>query len=117
MWHMQIDKKKLKLDALMFWWLGNDGTQINNIASCDAVYICNNQKYGYITEFDKTKEELLKAIKDSISQLDYIYVYTDDSSKKRELIKILPSNIGIFSNGDTFGLGMTIGVVKSAEKL
>ena len=71
--------------------------------------------YNFITEFDKTSEELLTVISNSKS--NYIYIVTDDNAKRRELIKIIPEYCGIFCNSNPFGLGMLTQILREPQFL
>ena len=89
------DKKKLKLYAVRLWCLTTGYEEINNeTENADLSFIKNGYRTNFITEFDKTIEELLMAISNSKS--NYIYIVTDDNAKRCKLIKVIPEYCGIF---------------------
>ena len=104
-------KKELKLNAVRLWCLVEGYEEINDeTKTADLIFTKNDGSIGFITEFDKTKEELLEAISKSMS--NYIYIVTDDNAKRRELIKIIPEYCGIFCNSNPFGLGMLTQILR-----
>ena len=110
------DKKKLKLDAVKLWCLTTGYEEIkdeNEVA--DLSFTKNGFRTNFITEFDKTSEELLTAISNSKS--NYIYIVTDDTSKRRELIKVIPEYCGIFCDSNPFGLGMLKQILREPQFL
>ena len=110
------DKKKLKLDAVRLWCLTTGYEEINNeTENADLSFIKNGYRTSFITEFDKTSEELLMAISNSKS--NYIYIVTDDNAKRRELIKIIPEYCVIFCNSNPFGLGMLTQILREPQFL
>ena len=110
------DKKKLKLDAVRLWCLTTGYEEINNeTENADLSFIKNGYRTNFITEFDKTSEELLTAISNSKS--NYIYIVTDDNAKRRELIKVIPEHCGIFCDSNPFGLGMLTQILREPQFL
>ena len=110
------DKKKLKLDAVRLWCLTTGYEEINNeTENADLSFIKNGYRTNFITEFDKTIEELLMAISNSKS--NYIYIVTDDNAKRRKLIKVIPEYCGIFCNSNPFGLGMLTQILREPQFL
>ena len=108
------DKKKLKLDAVRLWCLTTGYEEINNeTENADLSFIKNGYRTSFITEFDKTSEELLMAISNSKS--NYIYIVTDDNAKRRELIKIIPEYCGIFCDSNPFGFGMLTQILREPK--
>ena len=110
------NKKKLKLDAVRLWCLTTGYKEINNeTENADLSFIKNGYRTNFITEFDKTSEELLMAVSNSKS--NYIYIVTDDNAKRHELIKVLPEYCGIFCNSNPFGLGMLTQILREPQFL
>ena len=108
------DKKKLKLDAVRLWCLTTEYEEINNeTENADLSFIKNGYRTNFITEFDKTIEELLMAISNSKS--NYIYIVTDDNAKRRKLIKVIPEYCGIFCDSNPFGLGIVTQILREAK--
>ena len=74
---------------------------------------CN--KITFLTEFDKTKDELIESI--SKFKSDFIYILTNDNGKRRELIKTIPDYCGILFYGNPFGLGNIYIVLKEPQQI
>ena len=110
------DKKELKLNAVKLWCLTTGYEEINDENEvADLSFTKNGYRTNFITEFDKTREELLTAISNSKS--NYIYIVTDDDTKRRELIKVIPEHCGIFCDSNPFGLGMLTQILKEPQFL
>lgn len=71
----------------------------------DICFIKEGKIINFIIECDKSKEDLLTCIHNSKEKYDYIYVVINDSSKHRELKKIIPDYCGIFCDSNAFGTG------------
>lgn len=109
-------KKELKLNAVRLWCLVEGYEEINDeTKTADLIFTKNDGSIGFITEFDKTKEELLEAISKSMS--NYIYIVTDDNVKRRKLIKVIPEYCGIFCDSNPFGLGMLTQILREPQFL
>lgn len=110
------EKKERMLNAVRLWCLSEGLEEINKESqSDDLIFIKEGHHYGFITEFDKTIEELLMAISNSKS--NYIYIVTDDNAKRRKLIKVLPEYCGIFCDSNPFGLGMLTQILREPQFL
>ena len=110
------DKKKLKLDTVRLWCFTTGYEEINDeVESADLNFNKKGYRTSFITEFDKTREELLTAISNSKS--NYIYIVTDDNAKRCELIKVIPPYCGIFCDSNLFGLGMLTQILREPQFL
>lgn len=110
------EKKERMLNAIRLWCLSEGLEEINKERSCDdLIFIKEGHHYGFITEFDKTSEELLVAIANSKS--NYIYILTDDNAKRRKLIKVIPEYCGIFCDSNPIGLGMLMQILRKPQFL
>lgn len=107
------EKIKNMLSAVRLWaWAG--GMSVINGACMDSLIAeKNGAKITFITEFDKTHDELLKRI--AAIKSDYIYVVTDDNAKRQTLIKAIPKKCGILCYGNPFGLGCVYQVLKEPK--
>lgn len=81
----------------------------------DICFIKEGKTTNFIIEFDKSKEDLLTCIHNSKEKYDYIYVVINDSSKHRELEKIIPDYCGIFCNSNAFGTGNVTQIFREAK--
>ena len=109
------DKKKLKFGAVWIWCIGEGYEQNENkLNFLDATFSKNGETTGFIFEFDKTVDDMLSRIEKAKEKVHYIYVVTDDDSKRRSLKKVLPEFCGIFCNSNAFGLGMVTQIMRKA---
>ena len=109
------DKKKLKYGAVWIWCIGEGYEQKENkLNFLDAIFSKNGETTGFIFEFDKTVNEMLYRIEKAKEKVQYIYIVTDDDSKRRSLEKDLPAFCGIFCNSNAFGLGMVTQIMRKA---
>ena len=100
-----MDKERRNmLSAVLFWaWSEGMKADSNEVSSNVLTAEKNGRKISFITEFDRTRQELLETIEKS--EGDYIYVLTNDNGKRTELIKTIPDYCGILYYGNPFGLG------------
>ena len=108
--------RKNMLSAVLFWaWSEGMEADANEVSSDIFTAKKNGHKISFITEFDRSKEELLDAI--SKCDSDFIYVVTNDNGKRRELLTFVPDYCGIFFNGNPFGLGFLSMVLKASKQI
>ena len=109
-----MNKKNNIIDAVKIWtW--NDGFKEDENAKtgADLTVKKDGQQICFITDFDKTKAELLKTIKKVNN--GYVYVVTDDNANRRKLIKYIPKHCGILCYSNPFGFGFIYQVLKNPE--
>ena len=83
------DKKKLKFGAVWLWCIGEGYEEQENKENfLDATFSKNGETTAFIFEFDKTVNEMLSYIEKAKEKVQYIYIVTDDDSKRRSLEKI-----------------------------
>ncbi len=106
-------KENLKLGAIWLWCISKGYEEVSNI---DGIcFIKNGKTTNFIIEYDKSKEDLLSCIHKSKSRYDYIYVVINDSSKYRELVKIIPEFCGIFCDSNAFGTGNVTQILREPK--
>lgn len=114
--YSQVESKSednIKCGAIHLWCLSEGYKEVLNEGE-----ICFNKEgkiTSFILEFDKSKEDLLLSINKAKSKYDYIYVVIDDSSKRRELEKIVPEYCGIFCYSNAFGNGNVIQIFREPK--
>ncbi len=112
------DKKKLKLDTVRLWCLTTGYEETNDeIEVADLSFIKNGYRTSFITEFDKTSEELKKQTAVLKSFYDYIYIVTNDRQKRKYIEETAIKGVGIMCSSNPFGLGQMFEVLKEAELL
>ena len=110
------NERKNMLSAVLFWaWNEGMEADANEVSSDILTAKKNGQKTAFITEFDRTKEELLDAITKTDS--DFIYVVTNDNRKRQELLKSIPEHCGILCYGNSFGLGFLYTILKEPQQV
>ena len=111
-----IEEKKNMLSAALLWaWGENMKAESSDVSSDMLVAYKDGLKITFITEFDKSKEELIECIAKIKS--DFIYILTNDNGKRRELIEIIPDYCGILFYGNPFGLGNLYMVLKEPQQI
>lgn len=109
-----MNKKDNMINAVKMWaW--NDGyfDAENTQTNADLTFKKGDKQTCFITDFDKTKAELLKTIKKV--NAGYVYVVTDDNANRRKLIKFIPKHCGILCYSNPFGFGYLYQVLKKPE--
>lgn len=98
--------KKIRMaNAVRLWCIVNGYEEITDDGGCDISFIMCGKRLGFIFEFDKTTEEL-KALAEAVkNEYSFIYTVINDSRKRREVIKLIPPEYGIFCYSNSFGLG------------
>lgn len=109
------NKKDNTVDNIRFWALGAGMEETGEFTPENSTFKKDGFKITFIPESDKTRDELLECI--SKIKSDFIYVVTNDNSKRRELLKIIPDYCGILSFGDHFGLGFLSMVLKEPKQM
>lgn len=111
-----IEEKKNMLSAALLWaWGENMKAESSDVSSDMLVAYKDGLKTTFITEFDKSKENLIECIAKIKS--DFIYILTNDNGKRRELIEIIPDYCGILFYGNPFGLGNLYMVLKEPQQI
>ena len=111
-----LNEETTRLCNAVWLWCVQEG--YNEISSGgESCFIKNQKTTGFVLEKDKTKGELLSCIDKAKQKYDYIFVVIDDSSKRRELIKIIPEYCGIFCNSNAFGLGWVTQILRQPGKI
>lgn len=81
----------------------------------DCTFQKEGKKIGFITEFDKDENTLkLKSIS-AKERCDYVYIVTDDTRKRRELLTKIMPEYGILCYSDSFGLGYLYQVLREPK--
>ena len=105
------NERKNMLSVVLFWALGEGmSVEASEVSSDVLVAEKRGRKIAFITEFDRSKDELFECIAKNKS--DFIYVVTNDNAKRRELLKVIPDYCGILCHGNPFGLGMITQILK-----
>ncbi len=99
--------------SIWLWCISEGYTEVPNEE--EICFSKEGKITNFIIEFDKSKEDLLKCIHKAKSRYDYIYVVINDSSKHRELEKIIPDYCGIFCNSNAFGTGNVTQIFREAK--
>ena len=112
-----MNQEKNNILTNICFWAWNEGMEAdaNEVSSDIFTAKKNGHKISFITEFDRSKEELLDTI--SKCDSDFIYVVTNDNGKRRELLTFIPDYCGIFFNGNPFGLGFLSMVLKEPKQI
>ena len=111
--------RKNMLSAVLLWGL-NEGMEAdaNEVTSDILIAKKGEHKIAFITEFDRSKTELIYKIASAKREnIDFIYVVTNDNGKRRELLTVIPDCCGILCCGDSFGLGFLYMVLKEPKKI
>lgn len=114
------NKKELLLGAVWFWAISQDMMEIEDkkyIFGADRAFVKDNKCYAFITEIDRTPEELKKQSASLRHFYHYIYVVTDDRKKKKYIEETAMKGVGIVCDSNPFGLGQIFEVLKEAELL
>lgn len=106
-------KDNFKFGAIWLWCLSDGYEEVPNKE--EICFSKEGKITNFIIEFDKSKEDLLKCIHKAKSRYDYIYVVINDSSKYRELVKIIPEFCGIFCDSNAFGTGKVTQIFRDAK--
>lgn len=107
---MNAERKNMLSNVLFWAWGEGMEADAAEVSSDVLTAQKDGQKITFITEFDRSKEELLECI--SKNKSDFVYVVTNDNGKRRELLKFIPDYCGILFHGDPFGLGVLYMVLK-----
>ena len=81
----------------------------------DRAFIKNKKTYAFLTEIDKTPEELKTQTKALKLFYDYIYIVTNDRQKRKNIEETAIKGVGIMCNSNPYGLGQMFEVLKAAE--
>ena len=114
------NKKERLLNAVWMWALSEGMDEIAEkeyTFGADRTFKKADKFYGFITEPDRSSEEL-KSKTDSLKCFyDYIYIVTNDRNKKKYIEENSITGVGIICDSNPFGLGQLFEVLKEAELL
>lgn len=112
-----MDTKKQKmLCAVKLWAISQGMEEIIDDESyrywTDIAFKKGDAVVGFITEFDCDDETLMSKMVFPRNFCHYIYIVTDDSKKRDELIKKILPEYGILCYSDPYGLGFLYQILK-----
>ena len=113
-------KKEMLLGAVWLWAVSQGMDEIEDekyIFGADKAFIKDKKAYAFLTEIDKTPEELKKQTATLKSFYDYIYIATNDRHKRKYIEETAIKGVGIMCDSNPFGLGQIFEVLKEAELL
>ena len=110
----ELNQRENKNFGSIWLWCLSEGYE-EALNTEDICFIKEGKITNFIIGCDKSKEDLLKCIHKAKSRYDYIYVVINDSSKHRELEKIIPDYCGIFCNSNAFGTGNVTQIFREAK--
>lgn len=96
-------RKNKNFGSIWLWCISEGYEEVLNTE--DICFIKEGKITNFIIVSNKSKEDLLTCIHKAKSRYDYIYVVINDSSKRKELAKIIPEFCGIFCDSNAFELG------------
>ena len=108
-------KKRHMANAVRLWCIEKGYEEITEGGRCDISFKMCGRRLGFIIEFDKTAEEL-KALAEAVkNEYSFIYAVINDSRKRREVIKLIPPEFGIFCYSNSFGLGFVYQIFRESS--
>jgi hypothetical protein len=113
-------KKEMLLGAIRLWAVAEGMDEIEDekyTFGADKAFIKDKKTYAFLTEIDKTSEELKMQTATLKCFYDYIYVITNDRQKRKCIEETTIKGVGIMCNSNPFGLGQMFEVLKQAELL
>lgn len=114
------DKNKNLLSAIWLWAISEGMEEITEkeyTFGADLTFKKADKFYGFITEPDRTKEELTEKSSALSAFYDYVYIATNDPQKKSYIEENTKKGIGIICDSNPFGLGQLFQILKEAELL
>ena len=113
---MDIKKQKM-LCAVKLWAILQGMEEIIDDESyrywTDIAFKKGDEIIGFITEFDRSKTELIYKIASAKREnVDFIYVVTNDNGKRRKLLAVIPDYCGILCYSNPYGLGFLYQILK-----
>ena len=113
-------KKEMLLGAVWLWAMTEGMDEIEDekyIFGAEKAFIKDKKTYAFLTEIDKTPEELKKQTAALKSFYDYVYVITNDRQKRKYIEETAIKGVGIMCDSNPFGLGQMVEILKEAELL
>ena len=113
-------KKEMLLGAVWLWAVSQGMYEIEDekyTFGADKAFIKDKKTYAFLTEIDKTAEELKMQTAALKSFYDYVYVITNDRQKRKYIEENAIKGVGIICDSNPFGLGQMFEVLKQAELL
>ena len=113
-------KKEMILGAVWLWAVSQGMDEIEDekyTFGADKAFIKDKKTYAFLTEIDKTSEELKMQTAALKSFYDYVYIITNDRQKRKYIEETAIKGVGIMCDSNPFGLGQMFEVLKQAELL
>ena len=115
------EKKERMMNAIRLWCTEQG---LNEITDNDAYYYYTDIAFtkddkitGFIFEFDKDDEKLEFKMIFSKDICNYVYVVTDDSKKRKELLDKIIDEYGLLCYSNSFGLGYVYQIFKEPTSM
>ena len=115
------EKKERMMNAIRLWCTEQG---LNEITDNDAYYYYTDIAFtkddkitGFIFEFDKDDEKLEFKMIFSKDICNYVYVVTDDSKKRKELLDKIMDEYGLLCYSNSFGLGYVYQIFKEPKNI
>ena len=111
-------KKEVLLGAIRLWAVAEGMEEIEDekyTFGADKAFIKDKKTYAFLTEIDKTSEELKMQTATLKCFYDYIYVITNDRHKRKYIEETAIKGVGIMCDSNPFGLGQLFEVFKESE--
>ena len=111
-------KKEMLLGAVWLWAVSQGMDEIEDekyTFGADKAFIKDKKTYAFLTEIDKTAEELKMQTAALKSFYDYVYIITNDRQKRKYIEETAIKGVGIMCDSNPFGLGQMFEILREAE--
>lgn len=114
------NKKEKLINAVWLWAISQGMEEIEDekyVFGADRAFIKDKKTYAFLTEIDKTPEELKRDSAALRHFYHYIYVVTNDRNKKKYIEETAIHGVGIICDSNPFGLGQLFEILNEPELL
>lgn len=111
-------KKEMLLGAVWLWAVSQGMDEIEDekyTFGADKAFIKDKKTYAFLTEIDKTAEELKMQTAALKSFYDYVYIITNDRQKRKYIEETAIKGVGIMCDSNPFGLGQMFEILKQSQ--